>query len=95
MDEARTVIRRLERIESLRGAEAPATELLAEVRQLLREGEAWLAVEREEGGEGRTSGRPDGPSLPTEGAAAALAGCRTSLVEREEVGPGKAESISL
>jgi hypothetical protein len=91
VDEARTVIRRLERIESLRGADAPAAELLAEVRQLLREGEAWLAVEREED----AGGRPPARSLPTEGAAAALAGCRTSLAAREEVRPGKAESASL
>ena len=95
MDEARTVIRRLERIESLKGAEAPAAELLAEVRQLLREGEAWLAVEREQGDERSANGRPTDRRLPTAGAAAALAGCRTTLAARGEVRPGKAESASL
>ena len=52
MDEARRVIRRLERIEAMQGARAPAADLLAEVRQLLREGEAWLAVEHGEGTSG-------------------------------------------
>jgi hypothetical protein len=45
MDEARRVIERLERIEALQQAEAPAAALLAEVRQLLSDGEAWLAAE--------------------------------------------------
>jgi hypothetical protein len=45
MDEARRVMERLERIEALQEAEAPAAALLAEVRQLLRDGEAWLAAE--------------------------------------------------
>jgi hypothetical protein len=36
---------RLERIEALQQADAPAAALLAEVRQLLREGEAWLVAE--------------------------------------------------
>jgi hypothetical protein len=45
VDEARRVIERLERIEELRRAEAPAPVLLAEVRSLLAEGERWLAVE--------------------------------------------------
>jgi hypothetical protein len=45
VDEARRVIERLERIEELRRAEAPAPVLLAEVRSLLHEGERWLAVE--------------------------------------------------
>jgi hypothetical protein len=45
VDEARRVIERLERIESLKRAGAPADELLAEVRALLRDGEAWLAAE--------------------------------------------------
>lgn len=45
MDEVRRVIARLERIETLKQAGAPAEELLGEVRALLRDGEAWLASE--------------------------------------------------
>jgi hypothetical protein len=51
VDEARRVLERLERIEELRRAEAPAAILLAQVRRLLAEGERWLAVEREHGTE--------------------------------------------
>ena len=83
MDEARTVIRRLERIESLRGGDAPAAELLAEVRQLLREGEAWLAVEREGAGERGADGRAVGPDRRMDGAAAALEECRSTLAAGE------------
>jgi hypothetical protein len=50
MDEARRVMKRLERIERLQQEEAPAAALLAEVRQLLREGEAWIAAEGEASG---------------------------------------------
>jgi hypothetical protein len=46
VDEARRVIARLDRIETLKEAGAPAEELLGEVRALLRDGEAWLASER-------------------------------------------------
>jgi hypothetical protein len=74
MDEARRVIARLERIDSLRREDAPATALLAEVRGLLRDGEAWLAAE----------------GHATEHAEAALDRCRTRLQSREEVVPGKA-----
>ena len=45
MNEARRVIARLDRIETLKEAGAPAEELLGEVRALLRDGEAWLASE--------------------------------------------------
>jgi hypothetical protein len=45
MDEARAVLRRLERIEALEREHAPAASLLAEVRALLEEAEAWLAVD--------------------------------------------------
>jgi hypothetical protein len=45
VDEARRVIERLDRIETLKEAGAPAEELLGEVRALLRDGEAWLASE--------------------------------------------------
>ena len=49
MDEARRVLKRLERIERLRGNGAPAPLLLGEVRALLSDGERWLASERPEG----------------------------------------------
>lgn len=65
---------RLGRIERLRRAEAAPEALLSEVRGLLRDGEAWLAVE----------GRD------TDVAAAALARCRESLDGSGEVRPGKA-----
>jgi hypothetical protein len=45
MDEARRVMERLDRIEGLQRAQAPAGVLLAELRALLREGEAWVAAE--------------------------------------------------
>ena len=46
MDEARAVLRRLERIEALEREGAPAASLLAEVHALVAEAEAWLAVEQ-------------------------------------------------
>jgi len=46
VDEARAVIHRLERIEALEREGAGPKQLLAEVRELLREGEAWLETER-------------------------------------------------
>jgi hypothetical protein len=49
MEEARRVIERLERIDRLRGAGAPAADLLAEVRGLLADGERWLASEGPDG----------------------------------------------
>jgi hypothetical protein len=45
MDEARRVLARLERIESLRAAGADPRALLAEMRVLLAEGEAWITAE--------------------------------------------------
>jgi hypothetical protein len=45
MDEARAIIDRLERIEVLEREGATAQALLAEVRELLREGEAWIRAE--------------------------------------------------
>jgi hypothetical protein len=82
VDEARTVIRRLERIEALQGADAPAKEVLAEVRQLLAEGEAWLSAERAEsdggGGIDPVNPRP----VPAERAARALDDCRARLTSR-------------
>jgi hypothetical protein len=83
VDEARKVIRRLERIEALQSSHAPAKELLGEVRQLLTEGEAWLAAERD--GDRRADGSGDGAT--EEAAAAALAGCRQTITGRREVMP--------
>ena len=95
MDEARTLIRRLERIEALQSAEAPAQELLAEVRQLLAEGESWLAAERGGAPGGTGDGLAEAPSGPTEGAEAALEGFRAKLMRRKEVMPQAADSASL
>jgi hypothetical protein len=46
MDEARRVLARLERIESLDRERALPTDLLAELRALLAEAEAWVRAER-------------------------------------------------
>ena len=46
MEEARRVIERLERIDALDRATTPAAALLAEVRALLHEAEAWTRAER-------------------------------------------------
>ena len=45
MDEARAVLARLDRIEELERERAPADVLLAEVRALLAEAEAWVRAE--------------------------------------------------
>jgi hypothetical protein len=92
MDEARRVISRLARIEALQGAHAPPATLLAEVRQLLREGEAWLAAERRGTSRAPAAG-PGGDS--TTAAAAALDGCRRSLDAGEEVVPARQPSAAL
>jgi hypothetical protein len=63
MDEARTVLRRLRRIEALEREGAPARWLLAEVRALIEEAEAWVEAE--------------GPGADL--AEAALGRCRDSL----------------
>lgn len=65
MDEARAVLRRLERIEVLEREGAPSRTLLAEVHALLEEAEAWFAVE------GSGTGRAE----------AALEHCRDALAE--------------
>jgi hypothetical protein len=51
MEEARKVIERLERIEALDRATADPAELLAELRGLLHDAEAWVRVEGGEAGE--------------------------------------------
>ena len=45
MEEARRVLERLARIETLERGQAPAGELLGELRELVREAEAWARVE--------------------------------------------------
>jgi Tfp pilus assembly protein PilN len=50
MDEARRVLERLDRIEALERERAPASELLAELRALVGEAEAWLRAEAEPAG---------------------------------------------
>jgi hypothetical protein len=45
MEEARAVLARLDRIEGLDRAHAPPAMLLAEVRALLAEAEAWVRAE--------------------------------------------------
>jgi hypothetical protein len=47
MEEARQVLERLKRIEELERRRAPSQELLAELRKLVRDGEAWLRAEGE------------------------------------------------
>ena len=59
MDEARQVIARLERIDALRAARAAPSDLVAELRELVRDGQAWLAAER--AGEGDEPARRSEP----------------------------------
>jgi hypothetical protein len=47
MDEARAVMERLNRIEALDRERADPRTLLAELRELVREAEAWVRSERE------------------------------------------------
>jgi hypothetical protein len=51
MEEARRVLERLDRIESMQRADAGPAELLGELRALLREAEAWAGVEGGEAGD--------------------------------------------
>jgi hypothetical protein len=71
MEEARRVIERLERIDRLRAGGESRAVLLAEVRQLLEEGEAWLEAEAGQTDEART----------------ALDECRRRLERTGEVAP--------
>jgi hypothetical protein len=48
MDEARAVLRRLERIDALEREGAPPAALLAELHELVREAEAWARREGDE-----------------------------------------------
>jgi hypothetical protein len=51
MEEAAHVLERLERIDAMRAADAPAAELLAELRALVGEAEAWARSEGGDAGE--------------------------------------------
>jgi hypothetical protein len=51
LEEARSVLVRLERIESMRRANAGPVELLGELRALLREAEAWARAEGGDAGD--------------------------------------------
>jgi hypothetical protein len=65
MDEARAVLNRLRRIEALEANEAPPQLLLPELRELVREAEAWTRAEHAD----------------TEEAEAALERCRDALAK--------------
>jgi hypothetical protein len=69
VDEARTVLGRLERIDELEARGAPPGALLAEVRVLIAEAEEWLAVE----------------PVGTQRASAAVARCHTAFAAQREV----------
>ena len=71
MDEARAVLARLNRIESLEAEETPSAVLLGELRALLAEAEAWVRAE---------------PRRPDE-AWDALERCRERLTERSPAQP--------
>jgi hypothetical protein len=47
VDEARAVLERLKRIEALEHEHAEPTLLLCELRELVREAEAWAALEHD------------------------------------------------
>jgi hypothetical protein len=50
MEEARQVLDRLARISDLERRQAPSSELLGELRELVREAEIWVRAEPEPGG---------------------------------------------
>lgn len=50
MEEARRVLDRLARISDLERCEAPPSEVLDELRELVRDAELWLRTEQETGG---------------------------------------------
>jgi hypothetical protein len=50
MEEARRVLERLARISDLEREQAPPSELLDELKELVREAELWLDAEPEPGG---------------------------------------------
>ena len=74
MEEARQVLERLARIEELEREQAPASELLDELRELVREAETWL----------RTEPEPAGRSLARCRTALATRGARRRCFSRAE-----------
>lgn len=56
MEEARTVLERLDRIDTMRRANAGPVELLEELRCLLHEAEAWAGTEGDEPGKAAVVG---------------------------------------
>jgi hypothetical protein len=78
MDEARTVLRRLRRIEVLEREHAPARWLLAEVHALIEEAEAWVSAE----------------AAGTDLAATALVRCRSALAGGEASTTGTVATTS-
>lgn len=78
MDEARTVLRRLRRIEALEREHAPARWLLAEVHALLGEADAWVSAE----------------AAGTDVAETALVRCRSALAGSEAPTTGRAATMS-
>jgi hypothetical protein len=70
MDEARSVLERLERIEALERRGSPAELILAELRELVAEAEVWVRIE---------------PG-PTEGAEDAIERLRQAVVDPECAG---------
>ena len=69
VDEARSVLRRLERIEALERCGSPAEVMLAELRALVAEAEAWVRAE---------------PG-PTDGAEDAIERLRSAVSDRARV----------
>ena len=67
MEEARRVLERLDRIETLEHARAPADTLLGELRALVAEAEAWARRERvSPAALDRVRGRLDGEEAMSE-----------------------------
>jgi hypothetical protein len=77
MDEAKRMLERLERIELLRAAGGGRQELLAELRALVAEGEAWASAE----------------GAGTRAARAALAELDEALERAVREGAGGAEEV--
>jgi hypothetical protein len=77
MDEARSVLRRLDRIEHLDRDGAPPALLLAELRALVAEAEVWVRVE---GG-------------PTDVAEGAIERLRRAVSDPEPVGLGESRTL--
>jgi hypothetical protein len=59
MEEARSVLERLDRIDTMRRANAGPVELLGELRRLLHEAESWARAEGGDAGEAATASLRD------------------------------------